>query len=311
MIFEYPQYIGTNNIWGFFMKKCPKCDRQFNNDVKFCTKCGIELIAEDLAIWTWLLKSKRKHMFRLNDENVSKEAFLLMLFDKLDERGVPCSIKPVTINWNRDFSKNKEFIVDIPTLQNSPITYVINYDSIGEYVFIEEKAFITPPLLPPEPRKEITRPPYNPSANFIRAIVMCFIGYFMLYNETLTYLFSNNGKNTIAGIGLIIILIGLCIGCWACYEAYKLYTIKEYNDLAVDEKSNWMSAWKNWEKTQLNLAFVQITDNKIGHLYSAVSACIEEVCHQTFKDIPESLECHSCAQNELETQVSYRISQNF
>ena len=101
-------------------------------------------------LWSWLKRnSSRKYYFTEEVNETSTKEFAIKVQKKLIENGVPAELGQRVIEWdNCGILKHEVIVKPTSKTEANPYTYLLQFNHVGKYSFVEEKTFITPPDLP-------------------------------------------------------------------------------------------------------------------------------------------------------------------
>lgn len=167
----------------------------------------------------------------------------------------------------------------------------MQFEKVGNFVYIDEKTFITPPELPSVPGKYKEINPTLRENKMLLGIGLAICGVFAL---------------SMAPLGLAL----LVIGGFFIIDAYKknslLSELESHNRNVEVQESRWNNAWNQWEKSIFNYAFQEDINGKVGRIYDSVSSCIKQVCDEKFKIQKSKEKEESSSMNELEQMILRR-----
>lgn len=253
-------------------------------------------------LWSWLKKDSKRQQFFTDDVSLmTDEEFMEKVQDKMNETGVPAAIQKRRIQWDRSSINQDVFIVKPNTSVVSPISYLLQFNHIGKFTYVEEKSFITPPNLPEVPLKKLTVP--AELAKFLALIVYGFIlliaglGLIML-DGALRYF-------DLAGAGAILLMIGGILCLVGFSKKSELDAINKHNKKCDEMEKAWSEAWLNWENSIFLHSFQEDINGQLSRIYDSVFGCIKQVCSEEFDNCAREQE-DSSNMNELEQLIARR-----
>lgn len=252
-------------------------------------------------LWSWLKKkSDRKKYFTEQASDMQAVDFMKKVNVRMKENGVPACIKAKKIQWDRS-SVNKTIFYVEPTVKvANPLTWIVQFEHIGKFTFVEEKSFITPPNLPVVPMK--SKPIEQNLANRWKFLLLGIVlVLFSFMSQGMFRFFA--GEDSLAALGFI----GFAIAIYGLVGVIKVNDIKTYNLACMKQETAWNAAWVNWQNTIFLHAFQEDINGHLSRIFDSVSACIKQISQEEFKDAVASVEEDTSANmNELEQLINRR-----
>lgn len=242
-------------------------------------------------LWSWLKKkSDRQKYFTEQASDMRAVDFMKKVNVRMKENGVPACIKAKKIQWDRSNVSKTIFYVEPAVKVANPLTWIVQFEHIGKFTFVEEKSFITPPNLPVVPMKPqpIDQKLSSRWASLFLGIIFVLVGILL-------------------PVLVILSFIGFGIGIYGLLGVLKLNDIKKYNLECMKQETAWNAAWVNWQNTIFLHAFQEDINGQLSRIFDSVSACIKQISQEEFKDAVASVEEDTSANmNELEQLINRR-----
>ena len=198
-------------------------------------------------------------------------------------------------------NKDVYYIVPNSNLAN-PLTCLIQFNKVGNFSYVDEKTFITPPNLPipPDDPVEIT----DKDREYTELYKTGFgaIGLSFLVNAFTNVLFRDEGSMAV----LILVLFGIGMIIGGIQAAMKYNEKVAYNKRCAEQLKVWNKAWKDWNDSVFIHSFQEDTNGQLSRIYDSVFACIKQVCDEQFKKTSEKDIEETVNMNELEQMISRR-----
>lgn len=256
----------------------------------------------DSELWSWLKKdSKRQQFFTDEVSPLTDEEFMRKVQDRMDESGVPAEIERRKIQWDRSSIQQDVFIVKPNTSVASPISYLLQFNHVGKFTFVEEKSFITPPNLPDVPLKKLSVPTNlgKMLALMVYGVLAILVGVCLIMLNGVSKYFDT------AGTGGILLLIGAMLFLVGLSKKSELDAINKHNKKCDEMEKAWTDAWANWENTIFLHSFQEDINGQLSRIYDSVFGCIKQVCSEEFDNCAREQE-DSSNMNELEQLIARR-----
>lgn len=259
-------------------------------------------------LWTWIRAAGGKTIYENNEnDNLTKESFMVSVADKLKENEIPAQIISKNIIWDGGKQTTAEYAVDIkdPTLEN-PYEMLLQFVRIGKFTFVGNNLFITPPHLPKFPREEVKVPSGG-------AWIACLLGFLMTFFEldkintdTTTYYgmsasSTSTGDLTILLAGIALLIIG---GLFIFDRRQKI----ENNRLRKQEIAAWNLAWDEWEESHMEYVFQQVVNGRLECIREAIVKSVKQVCDEKFSKAPVVEEKAETKQSDIEAIIAKKRS---
>lgn len=269
-------------------------DNEESERAKRLSSNSFEGYMSDSELWSWLKKdSKRQQFFTDEASPMTAEGFMERVQDRMYESGVPAVIQKRKIQWDRSSIQQDVFIVKPQTSAASPISYLLQFNHIGKFTFVEEKSFITPPNLPEVPLKKLAIP-----ANLSKMLALMVYGVLVALGGLAIL-----GLSSTAGF---ILLIAGVIMFFAGYDKKReLDAIHKHNKKCDEMEKAWTDAWVNWENTIFLHSFQEDINGQLSRIYDSVFGCIKQICSEEFDNCAREQE-DSSNMNELEQLIARR-----
>lgn len=245
-------------------------------------------------LWSWLKQSsKRQIFFTENKSDIDEVEFMSKLNSKITDNNVPALIEPRVIQWDRSAVKRSCYFIKPSTDIINPLTYLVQFNHVGKFTFVEEKSFITPPDLPEVPMKPIPLEG-NKGSIFTVLFGICLI------------LFGIMALEKDSGIGFVLLIIGGLVTYFSVNGIAKYKAILAHNKKCADQEKAWNDAWFNWESTIFLHSFQEDINGQLSRVYDSVFECIKQVNAEEFVDTKKTEQEESYNINELEQLIARR-----
>lgn len=275
--------------------------KEVQNEEKITSSRSMYMSSTEL--WSWLKKNMKRFQFYTEEEcELSQQDFIDLVSEKIKENKVPASIERKYIQWDRSkVNKDVYYIVPNSNLAN-PLTCLIQFNKVGNFSYVDEKTFITPPNLPipPDDPVEIT----DKDREYTELYKTGFgaIGLSFLVNAFTNVLFRDEGSMAV----LILVLFGIVMIIGGIQAAMKYNEKVAYNKRCAEQLKVWNKAWKDWNDSVFIHSFQEDTNGQLSRIYDSVFACIKQVCDEQFKKTSEKDIEETVNMNELEQMISRR-----
>lgn len=241
-------------------------------------------------LWTWLKKdSKRQQFYTNGGYEESEDEYIEDLREKISNNSIPAKIEKRKICWDRSDAVEQVYVVVPETKVVNPLTYLVQFCHVGDFTFVEEKTFITPPDLPERPGEKLTIPKGIAMLMLYiaAAAIICFLlSGFIRYEASSFILVS-------------IFLIGLDIFIW-----YRYRKIFEYNKKCDEQLKKWNEAWDNWKKSIFLHSFQEDINGQLSRIFDSVYSSINQLNDEKFGDKKVLDVQDASGMNEMEELIS-------
>ena len=244
----------------------------------------IEQYMSDTELWGDLLRSSRRAKYFNEDESSVQESdFMDELQKQLDENKVPAAVEKRTVKLDRHLTSQEAYFVKSKNGDLNPLSFLVQFNHVGKYTFVEEKTFTKPPKLPKYP-DELVKIPDN-----LKAAIVCFIiGLICL---------------TVGIAFFPLIFVGLGLVGYGIYGLVNLISRRKHNARCREEAEAYVEAWDNWSDFVLAYEYEDEIDGGVGRLNDAVSDCIKQVSERLLKSAPVSHETSAQSLAEISQLV--------
>lgn len=252
-----------------------------------------DMYMSSTELWSWLKRTSKRSSFYTDEIcSLTEGDFIDKIREKIVANNVPATIEQKYIQWDRTNIARDIYFVRPNTDAINPLTCIIQFNKVGNFSFVEEKTFITPPQLPEVPmeKKEINP---NLRQNSVGSGVFCIIIGLALYSVN-------------SGFALMVLICGIICIVDAYLKGKKIREIEEHNATADMQYVKWNNAWKNWEKNIFYHSFQEDVNGNLSRIYDSVFACIKQVCDEVYKTKKEKEQVSELNINELEQMISRR-----
>lgn len=246
-------------------------------------------------MWSWLKKTAtRKHYYTEEINPLTVDDFVVKVQTKLDENNVPAVIEKRTIEWDRSGLKDEIYGIKPLTKAANPLSCLLQFSHIGNFSFVEEKTFITPPDLPEVPGKRMEIDPKTKG----KITLMLYGGILAIAGFVLCSISLTLGLASL-GVGIALLAIG-----YSAISEQKRITA--HNETVRLQELAWEKAWSDWQNNIFLHSFQEDTNGQVSRIFEAAFECIEMVCNDEFKNAPASAEKESVDLNNLEEMIARR-----
>lgn len=221
-------------------------------------------------LWTWLKKdSKRQQFYTDGGFGESENEYMEDLRGKLEDNSVPAKIEKRKICWDRSDATEEVYVVVPETKVVNPLTYLVQFCHVGDFTFVEEKTFITPPDLPERPGEKL---PISKGT----ATLMLYLGVAAIVCFLAAAFAGRNGGS--------FILVAVVLGGIDAYLWYKNKKIFDYNKKCDEQMKKWNEAWDNWKKSIFLHSFQEEINGQLSRIFDSVYSSINQLNDEKFKD---------------------------
>lgn len=248
-------------------------------------------------LWSWLKQSSNKQILFSENIRVNADEYAEKLRIKLDENRVPADIKKVKVAWDESgVSDIQYYSVKPKTNAENPFTYLLLFNTVGKYSFVEEKSYITPPNLPPKPEKPV---PVPEGGSVLFFILGCVMTLYALKESTSRYDGGSffDAVMFFAGLGLLL------------YSVMKYSALENsiaHNKKCLEMEKAWNGSWEKWEKGIFNHAFQEDINGELSRIFDAVFECIKQVNQEVFPNVTAKEDNEAATRNEIEQAIARR-----
>ena len=241
-------------------------------------------------LWTWLKKdSKRQQFYTEGGFEESEAEYMEELQSKLENNSVPAKIEKRKICWDRSNAVEEVYVVVPETKVVNPLTYLVQFCHVGDFTFVEEKTFITPPDLPERPGEKLTIPKAIAMVMLyiaVAAVILFILSGFLRYEAGTCILAS-------------LILAGIDIFIWFRYK--KIF---DYNKKCEEQLKKWNEAWDNWKNSIFLHSFQEDINGQLSRIFDSVYSSINQLNDEKFKDKKVLDVQDNSGMNEMEELIS-------
>lgn len=246
-------------------------------------------------LWSWLKKDAKRQLFYTDERNeVTEEEFVGKVEEKMQENGVPAKIEKRKIQWDRSAVQRECYFVLPQTEVVNPVSYILQFNHVGNFSFVEEKTFITPPELPEVPGK-----PKTDANKYASSIIMLVAGILFIC-------FGLSGLrdlNHLAGFVMTLLILGAALAVVGGYGYIKYSVIMKYNKKCAEQERAWNLAWSNWRNSIFLYSFQEDINGQLSRIFDAVFGCIKQVSDDIFKEQAAMEDDSSQRMSELEEMI--------
>ena len=262
-----------------------------SESVDMSKKSNREDYLSDADLWTWLKKDEKRQVFFTDQrEQLTEDAYMRLVTQRLVENRVPATIERRFIQWDNGASQAETYLVRTSSTAVNPLSCLLHFSNVGHFSFVEQKTFLAPPNLPPypQPKKPL------PDASRIKLIpygIVCFVVGLLMHR-------------LLGPTAFIIMLIGAGMVAFGYPAIKQRREVVAFNAECDRQRVAYNRAWKDWEDTVFIHSFQESTNGKISRSYQAVFESIKQVNAEQFKDIESTVEQTDTSMAELRQQIS-------
>ena len=249
-----------------------------------------------VELWSWLKQNSRRHLFHSQIQaNLSIDEYMKKVQEKITTNGVPAVITPKKITWDRSNVSRVDYFIEPSTNVANPLSCLLQFNHVGQFTFVEEKTFVTPPDLPEVPQKKRDIDTKNQS----------FLGMLLLYGILAIIiglvLMMMNG-----GLGFALLIAGGVMVFFGYSSSQSNRDNIEYNRKCEEQEYKWRMAWEKWQNTIFYHSFQEDINGQLSRIFDSVFDCVKQVNEEVFgvKDVLDQSD--SKGMNELEQQIARR-----
>ena len=241
-------------------------------------------------LWTWLKKdSKRQQFYTEGGYDESEEEYIEDLRNKIEHNSVPVDIEKRKICWDRSDAVEQVYVVLPKTNVVNPLTYLVQFSHVGDFTFVEEKTFITPPDLPEKPGEKLTLPKGI-------AMLMAYLGLIAVIFLLVTLFVPRE-----AGV---FILFAFILGVIDVALYMKYAKIFDYNKRCDEQLKKWNEAWDNWKTSIFLHSFQEDINGQLSRIFDSVYSSINQLNNEKFGDKKVLDVQDESRMNEMEELIS-------
>ena len=246
-------------------------------------------------LWSWLQKSSKRQHFFTEENDTAQNEYMEKLQQKLADNKVPANVCMRTVQWDRSDVQQDIYLVQPVSNAVNPLSCLVQFNHVGNFTFVEEKTFITPPNLPEVPQKPVTISPelIKRSSLLLLGVVVIILSLLLL-SMGLTALF------------FLALLFG-SVAAWFGFAAQQeLQALQKHNQKCAAQEIAWNAAWNNWENSIFLHSFQESVNGQISRIYDAVFECIKQLNEEMFSQKASEEQQESQSMNELEQLIARR-----
>ena len=178
----------------------------------------------------------------------------------------------------------------------NPLSCLLQFNHVGNFTFVEEKTFITPPDLPEYPgTPKALDPKLIAQASWLMKGLFIALAGFMGF-----------ALIDVKQLGIILLIVGAALAALGYYASVQIEVIKDYNDRCEAQRVRWNQAWVKWKKNRFLHSFQEDTNGHLSRIFDAVFACIKQVNSELFEEKAVAEEDERADMNELEQLIARR-----
>ncbi|MGN1277566.1 MAG: zinc-ribbon domain-containing protein [Floccifex sp.] len=245
-------------------------------------------------LWTSLKKKSRRFQYFNNNNIVKEDTFIEMVSEKIVENQVPAAIERKYVQWDSSKTNTAVYFIKPYIELVNPLTCVVQFSNVGNFSYVEEKVFITPPNLPPYPDDKIVIDPNEKdgAGPFFFGLVIIVLGL------ALAYVF--------VGITVMMIVIGAILMILGYMQTMKIQEKIDHNKKCDEQRKKWNKAWEDWENSVFLHSFQEEVNGQVSRIYDSVFASIKQVSDELFNTNKTNEETEVMKMNELEQMINRR-----
>lgn len=245
-------------------------------------------------LWTSLKKKSRRFQYFNNNNIVREDTFIEMVSEKIVENQVPAAIERKYVQWDSSKTNTAVYYIKPYIELVNPLTCVVQFSNVGNFSYVEEKVFITPPNLPPYPDDKIDLDPDDKDGKKLLFIGIALIVIGSAIANTLPILMM-----VLAILGAFLIYLGLT-------KNKNLKEILNHNKKCDEQRKKWNKAWEDWENSVFLHSFQEEVNGQVSRIYDSVFASIKQVSDELFNTNKTNEETEVMKMNELEQMINRR-----
>ena len=248
-------------------------------------------------LWTCLKKNAKRQQFHREDRaDMPAGEYMQKVQEKIVANHVPAQIELRKIRWDGDRREQEVFMVRPETKVANPLSCLLQFNHVGNFTFVEEKTFITPPDLPEYPGtpKELDPKLLAQASWLLKGLLIALVGFIGLM------------LNNFRQIGIIILIIGAALAALGYYASVQVEVINDHNRKCEAQRIRWNQAWIKWKQNIFLHSFQEDTNGHLSRIFDSVFACIKQVNSELFEKKAVSEEDERADMNELEQLIARR-----
>ena len=253
----------------------------------------------DTELWSWLKQSSKRQLFYTDEpSDLTEDAFMGKIQNRLDQNAVPATVERRTIEWDRSGVSKSVYLVKPRTDVVNPLSCLVQFNHVGSFTFVEEKTFITPPDLPEVPEKPL---PLDASAAkwagtlLLYGLIAIVVGLVLAFTSRYT-----------RGIGFLVALVGAGMMIGGYFMNQKNRAIREHNAKCAAQERAWNAAWENWKNSIFLHSFQEDINGQLSRIFDSVFETIKQVNAELFSTAKSVEQEESSKMNELEQLIARR-----
>ena len=248
-------------------------------------------------LWSWLKQSSKRQMFYTDEpSDMTEDAFMGKIQNRLEQNDVPASVERRTIEWDRSGVNKTVYLVRPETELVNPLSCLVQFNHVGSFTFVEEKTFITPPDLPEVPEKPL---PLDAHAAKTAGTLLTYGLIAIVAGIVLAVTITE-------GLGLLIALAGVVMMICGYFMNQKNRAIREHNAKCAAQERAWNAAWENWKNSIFLHSFQEDINGQLSRIFDAVFETIKQVNSELFSNAKSVEQEESSKMNELEQLIARR-----
>lgn len=263
---------------------------------RYASKIDNSIYENSKEMWSWLKKDAKRQIFYMeNQDIISEDEFMESVADKMQSNGVPAMIEKRKIRWDYGAEEREGYFIKPQTAAINPVSYMLQFNHVGKFVFVEEKSFITPPRLPKLPGTPKPLTGRDLAVTLLKwGIILSIIGVILM---SIAY---------VDMIGEVLSSFGIPIAIIGGILYIRINNIKQYNQQCELQKQQWDRAWNDWQHTIFLHSFQEDINGQLSRIFDSVFGCIKQVSDEKFKGKVAIEEETSSNMNELEQIIARR-----
>ncbi len=247
-------------------------------------------------LWTWLKKDAKKQQFYSSTESdMTIDDYMSRVQEKINDNRVPAKIEQRKVYWDRSNVEQEVFMIRPETKAANPLSCLLQFNHVGNFTFVEEKTFITPPSLPKYPDSPIALDP-----NLAARAAWLMKGLLVVLAGALCIFLG------IRQIALILIIAGAVLAALGYFASIQVDAIREHNKDCEEQRIAWNKAWAEWKQNMFLHSFQEDTNGHLSRIFDSVFSCIKQVNSELFEGKAVTEEDESADMNELEQLIARR-----
>lgn len=227
-----------------------------------------------IQLWSSLKKEFNRRQFYIDipEKEISREEFFVKLEEKLTENEIPAFIERSDVQWDRSKLIIDSYLVTPITKSAVPYTYLLQFNKVGKFTFIESRIFIAPPDLPYIPKQ----------LNKDRLIVIAVLaGLSFLFAFSLSAPYKPPFLMRLMSTLFSLVALGLLY-----YFIYMFVKIWRRNKEVILARQKWNEAWEEWYRKSFINEYEEIVDGSLSRIYDSINVSIDQVDEALFNQDP-------------------------